>query len=78
MTLETRRYRRAVQLALRVAGRAATLEECRAPRSTAVNPIDYAGREHAGEELAQGCGATAWHGAVAYRVSQWATRRPAS
>jgi hypothetical protein len=30
MTVGTRRYRRTLQLAQRVAGRAATLEECRA------------------------------------------------
>jgi hypothetical protein len=40
MTLETRRYRRALQLALSVAGRAATFEECRARLSTALNLIN--------------------------------------
>ena len=43
MTIETRRYRRALQLALSVAGRAATLEECRARLSTALNWIDKLG-----------------------------------
>jgi len=37
MTLETRRYRRALQMALSVAGRAATIEECRARLSTALS-----------------------------------------
>jgi hypothetical protein len=43
MTLETRRYHRALKLALSVAGRAATLEECRARLSTCLNLIDRLG-----------------------------------
>jgi hypothetical protein len=51
MTLETGRYRRALQLALSVAGRAATLEECRARLSTALNLIDKLGGSMQGEKL---------------------------
>ena len=51
MTLETRRYRQALKLALGVAGRAATLDECRARLSTALNLIDKLGGSMQGEKL---------------------------
>jgi hypothetical protein len=51
MTFETRRYRRALQLALSVAGRAATLDECQALLSTALNLIDKLGGSMQGEKL---------------------------
>jgi hypothetical protein len=51
MTLETRRYRRALKLALGVAGHAATLEECRARLSICLNLIDKLGGSMQGENL---------------------------
>ena len=51
MTPETLRYRRALQLAQRVAGRAATLDECRARLSTCLILIDKLGGSMQGETL---------------------------
>jgi len=53
MTLEIRRYRRALKLALSVAGSAATLEECRARLSTALNLIDKGGGSMQAEKQRQ-------------------------
>ena len=51
MSMETDRYRRALQLALGVAGRAATIEECRSRLMTCLNLIDKLGGSMQGETL---------------------------
>ncbi len=51
MSLEVRRYRQALRLALRVAHRAATLDECRARLTTCLNLIDKLGGTMPGREL---------------------------
>ena len=51
MTVETRRYRRTLQLAQRVASSAATLEEYRARLSNCLNLIDKLGGSMQGQKL---------------------------